>query len=310
MIENKKGLRLVADFGGTRVKYGIAQNGSLLDQDNFSVVDRLNFGPQADLLEKGFSELLNKNGLSFADCDGVGVAFPSLVSADRSKVTRTFQKFDDLVGFDLQAWSQSAFGLPCSIENDARAALIGEWHHGAGRGCDNLFMLTLGTGCGTAVVLEGKPIYGHSGMAGNLGGHSITHRDGELCWCGSRGCLEAQVASWALEDIASKQPSFKASKLAHVQKVDYKEVFSLAAEGDQLAIRLRERAIDTWATVILNGLSFFDPEKVIVGGGVMASADVIVPALQRIIDAEAIHVGEPVQVVAAELADGAALLGV
>lgn len=261
-------------------------------------------------LKNGFDKLLETLGLSYAHCDRIGIAFPSLVSADCKKVTRTFQKFEDLVGLDIQQWSQKAFGLECKIENDARAALIGEWRYGAGKGMDNLFMLTLGTGCGTAVVLEGKPIHGFSGMAGNMGGHSITHRDGEECWCGSRGCLEAQVASWALEGIARKDPDFAISKLASAEKVDYRAVFELAEKGDGLAVRLRDKAIDTWAAALLNGVHFFDPQRIIIAGGIMASADVILPALQEILDQQAIQVASPVQVVAAELGDGAALLGV
>ena len=303
-------VRLAVDFGGTRVKYGVIRDGEILSQSNFHVIDRLSFMAHSEPLKLGFDQLLKALGMNYSNCDGLGIAFPSLVSADCTKVTRTFQKFEDLVGLDIQAWSQDTFGIECKIENDARAALIGEWRYGAGKGMDNLFMLTLGTGCGTAVVLEGKPIHGFSGMAGNMGGHSITHRDGEECWCGSRGCLEAQVASWALEGIAKKDTEYSESKLASEEKVDYRAVFELAEEGDSLAVRLRDRAIDTWAAALLNGVHFFDPQRIIIGGGIMASADVILPALQKILDRQAIQVASPVQVVAAELGDGAALLGV
>ena len=305
-----KKVRLAVDFGGTRVKYGITRDGVVLAQDNFDVIDRLSFAAHTDALHGGFGKLLAELELGLSDCDGLGIALPSLVSADCKRVTRTFQKFEDLVGLDIQGWSQENFGLACDVENDARAMLIGEWRYGAGKGIDNLFMLTLGTGCGTAVVLEGKPIHGFSGMAGNLGGHSITHRVGEKCWCGSRGCLEAQVASWALEDLARKESLFVESALAQADKVDYRAVFTLAEEGDSLAIQLRDKALDTWAAALINAVHFFDPQKIIIGGGIMASADVILPALQQILDEQAIQVIDPVQVVAADLGDGAALVGV
>ncbi len=305
-----KKVRLAVDFGGTRVKYGIARDGVVLAQDDFDVIDRRSFAAHTVALNKGFEKLLNGLKLELSDCEGLGMAFPSLVSADCKRVTRTFQKFDDLVDFDIQGWSQDTLGLTCDIENDARAALIGEWRYGAGRGMDNLFMLTLGTGCGTAVVLEGRPIRGFSGMAGNMGGHSITHRDGEKCWCGSQGCLEAQVASWALEELARKEPLFGGSSLAKVEQIDYRAVFKHADKGDALAVQLRDKALDTWAAVLINGVHFFDPQKIIISGGIMASADVILPALQKIIDVQAIQVAGPVQIVAAELGDGAALVGI
>lgn len=303
-------VRLAVDFGGTRVKYGITRDGVVLAQDNFEVIDRLSFAAHAESLREGFESLLAQLGLSLSNCEGLGIAVPCLVSADCKRVTRSFQKFEDLVGFDIQAWSQETFALACDIENDARAALVGEWRYGAGMGMDNLFMLTLGTGCGTAVLLEGRPIRGFSGMAGNLGGHSITHRGGEKCWCGSRGCLEAQVASWALEDLARKEPHFTGSALSQVDEIDYLAVFTLAAEGDALAVQLRDKALDTWAAALINGVHFFDPQKIIISGGIMASADVILPALQRILDEQAIQVAEPAQIVAAGLGDGAALVGV
>lgn len=308
-MNKKNGVRLVADFGGTRVKYGLVQAGKVIAQSEFDVVNRLSFADQLEPLSSGLFSLLTQNGFALSDCSGFGIGLPTLISADCKRVTRTFEKFEDLVGFDVSAWSKSVFGLSCELENDARAALIGEWRYGAGRGFDHLFMLTLGTGCGTAVILEGNIIRGHSGMAGNMGGHSITHRDGEECWCGSRGCLEAQVASWAIESIARKSKGFSESKLSKLDKVDYRGIFTLAAEGDFLAVSLRDKAIDTWAAVILNGISFFDPQRVIVGGGIMASAAVIIPALQKIVDAQAIQVAAPLQIVSAELGDGAALLG-
>lgn len=305
-----KMVRLAVDFGGTRVKFGITHDGVVLAQNDFEVIDRLSFAAHTEPLREGFEKLLAELELSLNDCDGLGLAVPCLVSADCRRVTRTFQKFEDLVGFDIQAWSHETYGLACDIENDARAALIGEWRYGAGMGMDNLFMLTLGTGCGTAVVLDGKPIHGFSGMAGNLGGHSITHRGGEKCWCGSRGCLEAQVASWALEDLARKEPRFSGSALSQADKIDYRSVFTLAELGDALAVQLRDKALDTWAAALINGLHAFDPQRIIVGGGIMASADAILPALQQILDQQAIQVAEPVQIVAAVLGDGAALVGV
>ena len=117
-----KKVRLAVDFGGTRVKYGITRDGVVLAQDNFDVIDRLSFAVHTDALQGGFEKLLAGLELELSDCEGLGVAFPGLVSADCKKVTRTFQKFEDLVGFDIQGWSQESFGLACQAVEGIIAA--------------------------------------------------------------------------------------------------------------------------------------------------------------------------------------------
>lgn len=302
-------VKLVADFGGTRVKYGVVSGGQLLDQGHFDVEDRRNFAVHLPKLKESFLTLLVGLELALEDCIGLGLALPTLVSADRQRVTRTFGKFEDLPNVDIESWSREELGLRYAIENDARAALIGEWRYGAGRGLANLMMVTLGTGVGTAFVLDDEPLYGRDGAAGNLGGHCIVQREGQLCYCGSKGCVEAEVASWALEDRAKSAVNYQQSSLRECSKIDYRAVFTQAKKGDELAGQLTARAMDVWLALILNGIHFASPQKVIIGGGIMASADVILPELQSGIDREAIQTEGKITIAAAELGDGAALLG-
>lgn len=300
---------LVADFGGTRVKYGLVRGGEVLSQGEFDVVDRERFGPNLGLLRDGFMELLDRGGFGLGDLGAVGLALPVVVSADRERVARTFAKFDDMVGFDFQAWGESEFGVAVRLENDARAALRGECAYGAGGGSENVLMMTLGTGVGTAVMLGGEIFYGCDGSGGNLGGHTVVNREGERCYCGGRGCVEAEVASWALPGRAVREEGYFESFLCGVEKVDYRAVFALARDGDEVALRLRERAVEMWSAVILNFVQGFGLDRVVMGGGIMASAEVILPMVRERVG-PGLVMGGGVEIVAAALGDGAALLGV
>jgi glucokinase len=219
-------------------------------------------------------------------------------------------KFEDAPGIDLPAWAHQELGLPLRAENDAHAALLGEWQHGAGVGCDNLVMLTLGTGIGCSVIVEGHPLRGRNFQTGLLGGHIVVQPDGRPC-CheGGRGCVEAETGSWALPAIARAQPEFAKSALAREPEVNYQGVFRLAAMGDAVSRALRDRSLDLWAATVISLVHLFDPERVILGGGVAHSADVIVPWIQEKVNERAwASWGKP-QITRARYLEEAALLG-
>lgn len=300
---------LAADFGGTRIKLAIVTDAQAVATDIINVTPGGSLESHLPAIRDAYLALLESTQTPLDKCSAVVWALPCLVAGDGVTVTKTFGKFEDSVTLDLTAWSRTTFGLPIIVENDARAAAIGEWKFGAGKGTDNLVMITLGTGIGTAVILNGRPLYGAAGMAGNLGGHSITHRDGELCTCGIRGCAEAQVATWNIPNLAKASPQFATSALATVPIIDYRAIFTNATAGDPLATTLRDRALDTWGALTLTLIHNFDPERVIIGGGIMASKDLIIPAIQKIADQSAAHAFNPVAVVPSQLADDAGPLG-
>src|SRR5207247_4367241 len=102
--------------------------------------------------------------VDITSCGGIAVSFPSLIDVHTGRILAEYGKYADGPQVDLRAWAREALGLPLAIENDARMALIGEWRHGAGRGSDNLVMITLGTGLGTSAVIEGRVLRGKHGQ--------------------------------------------------------------------------------------------------------------------------------------------------
>lgn len=296
---------LVADFGGTRIKVGLVEGGRLRALRVQETTAGRTLESQLPNLQRVFAELASTASSSV---EAMVWALPCIVARDRRTVTRTFGKFDDALELDLADWAKRHFGLPLLLDNDARAAAIGEWRRGAGQGCADLVMVTLGTGIGTAVISAGQPLYGRSGLAGNLGGHNVIHADGRKCPCGLRGCVEAHVGTWALSAIARESPLFARSSLSGCKVIDYRAVFEQARGADPLATELKNRALRDWTVVLANLIHQFDPERIVIGGGMMAGKNEILPLLETSLR-RALPTARGVGLEASALGDSAALLG-
>ncbi len=298
---------LACDLGGTRVKLGLVRNGRVLAQTAEAVDSKAGLANALPELRNGWQRLLVRAGLNTKDCRGISMAFPSLVDVKTGRVLAEYGKYADALDFDFRGWAREAFGLPLAIENDARMALLGEWKLGAGRGAENLVLITLGTGLGTAAVIEGRVLRGRHGQAGVLGGHLTVRYGGRECSCGNAGCAEAEASTAFLERIVASFPEWTSSALRH-GPLNYDEVFQQAGAGDPCALKLRAHSLQVWATLAVNLIHAYDPEVVILGGGIMAGAAVILPAIADYVQRRAHTPWGKVRVLAGELGDAAALL--
>ena len=142
------------------------------------------------------NRLLSKWKVSREELAGMGLAFPGMVNPKEKRVTSTNDKYDDACDIDLPSWVDRNWGTSFIIDNDARLALAGEWYMGAGKNSRNMVMMTIGTGIGTGVVLDGRIIKGTHYQAGSLGGHIVVDYRGRRCTCGNIGCVEAMASSF------------------------------------------------------------------------------------------------------------------
>lgn len=285
------------DFGGTRIKAGVVNNGRVDDLRIFpSPADR-SLGGILDELESLFREMIAG---AETPVSALVWALPCVVAPDGKTISKTYGKYDDCAHLPLVEWAQKRLRLPLILENDARAAAIGEWRHGAGRGVENMVAITLGTGIGSAVIADGRALYGADGFAGILGGFRQIPGGKRPSSFAPPGSLEAEVASWALPEIAKESPLFGTSELSHLARIDYLAVFFLAETGDPLALILRDRAIECWAWLITEMTQLYDPEITVLGGGIMAGADAILPPLR-------VALGAGIRLEPAALGDAAAL---
>jgi glucokinase len=183
------------------------------------------------------------------------------------------------------------FGVPFALENDATAAAVAEHRYGAGRGLRSLVYLTVSTGVGGGVILDGRL---HRGAAGNGGelGHITACRGGRLCSCGRRGCIEAyasgsSIAARAAEALAEPVPDAERSVLAALPSVTAADVSTAAEAGDPLAVRLWGETVDLLGSAIADLVNVLEPELVVLGGGVTRSGALLLDPVRAIVAREA-----------------------
>jgi glucokinase len=299
---------IAIDLGGTIIKTGLLDGLNLVASAS---VEATRDGSEQNLsaIEKLIDDMLRENNIANGEILGVGFSFPGLVDSTSHRVLSTNKKYDDAIFLDLPQWARSRWDLPLFLENDARAALLGEWQYGAGRGYENIVMVTLGTGIGSAVLMEGRLLKGKHFQAGNLGGHFTINHRGTLCTCGNRGCMEAEASSWRLPELIRTHPQYMSSSLHEADALHYKTLFRHASADDKVAKDVLDHCFSAWSSGLISMIHAFDPEIVILGGGIMENADLILPELQNRIDRHAWTPWGKVKLVGARFINSAALYG-
>ena len=299
---------LVCDAGATRIKFGIVDNGKVLAHDSILSHSEGPLAVRLPDLAAALRGICRMADVPLETCRGISMSVPSIVDVKTGRILAEYGRFRDMPTLDLRAWASEEFDKPLAIENDARMACIGEWRLGAGRGCDNMVMITLGTGLGVSAVMEGRLVRGKHGQAGILGGHITVKYGGHPCPCGNLGCAESEASTKVLADVAHAHPAFPDSALAREELLDFAAVFRNAAAGDVCALAVRDHSLLVWSSLVVSLIHVYDPEMVVIGGGIMASADVILPAVRAFVDRHANTPWGKVSIVPTALGDTAALV--
>ena len=300
---------LVIDLGGTHAAFALVEGPKLVHMETLSTDRAKGLKPLLPQFTEALRRVLAATETKVDECIGIALGFAGLVDTRTGFVVSTNKKYDDALGVDLPTWCRESFGIKFRIENDARMALLGETYAGVARGVGNAVMMTLGTGIGGAALIEGKLLRGNHMQAGCLGGHMPVLFSGRKCTCGSIGCAEAEASGWALPLIVREWPEIDKSTLSLVPEVGFKELFEQAGNGDAAAVAIRDRCLNVWAANAVGLVHMYDPEVIVMGGGVMKSADVIIPYVQEYVNKHAWTPWGKVQVRAAELGNHAGLLG-
>jgi glucokinase len=297
------------DLGGTHATCGLVEDRTLLAHETIDTDCAKSLRAVLPRVVDVFHRLANTNGLSLANCFAVAVGFAGIVDSRAGRVLATNEKYEDAKEIDLAAWSKQTLGLPLRIENDARMALLGEFYAGAARGFTEVVMMTLGTGIGGVAMIDGKLLRGKHFQAGCLGGHIPVLFNGRKCNCGAIGCAEAEAAGWSLPLVVKDWPGVSHSALSKYPHVGFKELFEEAARGDSVAATIRDRCLNIWAVAAVGLIHAYDPEIIVMGGGVMQSAGLIIPYVESYLHEYSWTPWGEVQVRVAELGNNAALLG-
>lgn len=300
---------MAIDLGGTIIKIGLLINGELIDRKEIVAQSASGLKAQLPELETEIDQILLENQIQKEAVVGIGFSFAGLVDSVQNRILSTNQKYDDGPETDLVGWAREKWNWPLFAMNDARMALLGEWQHGAGQGCSDLVMVTLGTGIGSAVLIGGELLIGKHFQAGNLGGHFVVNHKGTLCTCGNVGCVEAEASTWRLPSLLKEHPKFSESSMQNEQVLDYRALFHHAANSDKVAKEVLDHCLSSWAAGIITMIHAFDPEMIILSGGIMKSSSIILPALQEKVNQLAWTPWGKVKLVEAKFPDSAALYG-
>jgi len=297
------------DLGGTIIKFGLVSNGKIIAFKSLATLSRKGLAVNFPAIEETIDNLLVENSVDVSQLSGIGLAFPGIVNPVTGSVISTNEKYDDAQQIDFNGWTAGKWNVPIFMDNDARMAVMGEWKYGAGKGFDNVVMMTIGTGIGTGVVIDGKVLYGEHFQAGSLGGHFVVDYKSRRCSCGNIGCVEALSSSSFLPEIIQDDLSLSEAFRSDPDNFDFKRLFDLRKQGNPDAVAVCNKCMDIWAAAVITYIHAYDPEVVILGGGIMKSSEVIIPYIKEKVEELAWCPSGKVNLIASQLGDNAALYG-
>ena len=174
-------------------------------------------------------------------------------------------------------------GLPVALTNDANAAAVGEMTYGAARGMKNFIMITLGTGVGSGIVINGEVVYGHDGFAGELGHVAAVRNNGRTCGCGKTGCLETYASATGVARTAREwlELSDEPSVLRSLDTIASKDVYEAAKDGDKLALRIFEFTGKILGRSFADFVAFSSPEAIVLFGGLARAKEFLTEPIEK-----------------------------
>ena len=271
MEEKEKNFVVGVDVGGQTTKIGVVDTrGEVLTQ---SVIRTDTYGTDAEAYVSALADAIIKvveAAGKTGEIRGVGVGAPNgnYYTGTIAFAPNLAWAANGSIEF-AKMLSEKLGGIPVSLTNDANAAAVGEMAYGVARGMKNFIMITLGTGVGSGIVINGQVVYGHDGFAGELGHTCVVRNNGRTCGCGKQGCLEAYcsaigVAKTAQEWLAAGD---EPSKLRECDTISSKDVYDAAKEGDALALRVFEYTGTLLGRQFADFVAFSAPEAIVLFGG-------------------------------------------
>lgn len=280
---------LGVDLGGTNIACAVVtKEGTILGKASIPTALPDSAENIAGRIAKCCFMAVEKAGLTMEDMDSVGIGTPGIANAKEGTV-----EYSCNLGFQntpLAKLVGDLLGKPVYLENDANAAALGEFAAGCGKGSHSLVAITLGTGVGGGVVLEGKLLTGFN-FAGAEIGHFVMYHNGELCGCGRKGCFEAYCSATALirqtRKAMEEHPESLMWKLSPtLEQVDGRTSFDAMDQGDKTAKSVVRQYQENLADGLTSIINIFQPEVLCVGGGICNQGENLLGPVREIIDRE------------------------
>lgn len=305
--------RIGIDVGGTNVKIALVNDKGAIIYSN-SIPTRAEMGYEYTInnMKEAINDLLKETKLSTKDIEGMGFGFPGQIDCQKG-IVRLAPNIPGWVDVPIAEIMEKEFKIKTRVDNDVRCAALGELNFGAGVGCENLICITVGTGIGSGLIVNGKLVRGASNAAGEIGHIKLDITGGPLCGCGDRGCLEAFASGPSIVAMAEEYikggKSTKYRELANPDITPY--IVSEAAKlGDPVAKRIFTIMGEYIGVGLASVVNLLNPEKIIIGGGVAAAGDILMNPIKETLLKRAMKIaGETVEVVPAQLGNTAGVIG-
>lgn len=301
------------DIGGTNTVFGIVDaRGAVIASSSIKTRKHNNINGYIDELHTEITRLLEQND-AVDKIHGIGIGAPNA-----NYFTGIIEDGVNLpwpTPIPLAQLVSDKFGIPCAITNDANAAAIGEMTYGAARGLKDFIMITLGTGVGSGIVINGQMVYGHDGFAGELGHVIVKRNNGRLCGCGRAGCLETYCSATGVARTAREfleiRPEDSLLRNIPIEDITSKDVYDAAISGDKLAQEIFEYTGTILGEAFADFTVFSSPEAIILFGGLAKSGDLLLKPLRAAMEKNMLSVFKgKVKVLLSELKEAdAAVLG-
>jgi len=305
---------LAVDLGGTKIITAIVSaNGQIVAKERYlTLADE---GPQAVInrLLSAVDNILNLKNIDPSQLNSISIAAAGGIDVARGLVTLSAH-LPDWHNVPLRDIVSDRYGVSTFLLNDASATTLGEHRFGAGRGVNNLILLTVGTGIGGGIIIDGRLYNGPSGSAGEIG-HMTIDVNGPRCVCGNIGCLELLVSGTSIERearrrIAQGEMSSLVEVAGRMGDITAEEIGVAARGGDSLALDIIAEAATYLGVGMTNLVNIFNPEMIIVGGGVAELGELLLDPARQVVRERAFPVStRAVRIVPAELGDEAGVLG-
>ena len=302
------------DVGGQTTKLGVVDaRGTVLSQTVIRTDTYTDIEPYIAELAEALNKIIKESNTE-GIVKGIGVGAPN-----GNYYTGTIENAVNLswggsktIEF-AKLLSEAMNGLPVALTNDANAAAVGEMTYGAARGMKNFIMITLGTGVGSGIVINGDVVYGHDGFAGELGHVAAVRNNGRTCNCGKTGCLETYASAIGMARTAREwlELSDEPSLLRSLDNITSKDVYEAAKEGDKLALKVFDFTGKMLGRSFADFIAFSSPEAIVLFGGLARAKEFLVGPIEEAMNANVLPLWRnKVKIVFSQLKESdAAILG-
>ena len=310
------GKRIGIDVGGTNVKIALVdKSGKIIYSNSVPTYAKMGYEYTVNNIKQAIKDLMKETNTTAKDIDGIGFDFPGQVDY-KTGVVKLAPNIPGWVNVPIAQMIEEEFHIPTRIDNDVRCAALGEMKFGAGQGCENFVCITVGTGIGSGLVVNGQLVRGASNAAGEIGHIKLQMKDGLICGCGDTGCLEAYASGPSIVAMAQdyikggKSTKFREMAAAEGGEITPYMVAKATEAGDPVAKRIFAIVGEYIGIGLTSVINLLNPEKVIIGGGVAEAGDLLLDPIRKTIKERAMVVaGSAVEIVPAQLGNSAGVIG-